>query len=113
LKLKQRTDELERAESVLFSTAARMSQETVAAQDIIARFSEWQGREPASVAADATYGNGEFLQWLMERGITPYMRTRDSALRKNSPLYGPDRFTFLPESNSYRCPAGSNSTSSV
>src|SRR5712692_2838858 len=70
------------------ATAARMSQ------------------EPASVAADATYGNGEFLQWLMERGITPYMRTRDSALRKNSPLYGPDRFTFLPESNSYLCPAG-------
>jgi hypothetical protein len=34
------------------------------------------------------------------------MRTRDSALRKNSPLYGLERFTFLPESNSYRCPAG-------
>jgi transposase len=88
------------------ATAARMSQETVAAKDMIARFAEWQGREPASVAADATYGNGEFLQWLMGRGITPYMRTRDSALRKNSPLYGPDRFTYLPESNSYRCPAG-------
>src|SRR5438309_4450799 len=68
------------------ATAARMSQETVAAQDMIARFAAWQGREPASVAADATYGNGEFLQWLMERGITPYMRTRDSTLRKNSPL---------------------------
>jgi transposase len=88
------------------ATAARMSQETVAAQDMIARFAEWQGREPASVAADATYGNGEFLQWLMERGITPYMRTRDSALRKNSLLYGPDRFTYLPETNRYLCPAG-------
>src|SRR5277367_268767 len=87
-------------------TAARMSQETVAAQDMIARFAQWQGREPASVVADATYGNGEFLQWLMERGITPYMRTRDSALRKNNPLYGPERFTYLPESNSYLCPAG-------
>ena len=87
-------------------TAARMSQETVAAQDMIARFAEWQGREPATVAADATYGNGEFLQWLMERDITPYMRTRDSALRKKSPLYGPDRFAYLPESNSYLCPAG-------
>jgi len=88
------------------ATAARMSQETVAAQDMIARFAEQQGREPISVAADATYGNGEFLQWLMERGITPYMRTRDSALRKNNPLYGPDRFTYLPENNSYLCPAG-------
>jgi transposase len=88
------------------ATAARLSQETVAAQNMIARFAEWQGRNPVSVAADATYGNGEFLQWLMERDITPYMRTRDSALRKNSPLYGPDRFTYLPASNSYLCPAG-------
>src|SRR5712672_3599899 len=88
------------------ATAARMSQETVAAQDMLTRFTQWQGREPESVAADATYGNDEFLQWLMERGSRAYMRTRDSALRKNNPLYGPDRFTYLPESNSYRCPAG-------
>ena len=58
------------------------------------------------MVADTTAPIGEFLQWLMEREITPYMRTRDSALRKNNPLYGPERFTFLPESNSYRCPAG-------
>jgi IS5 family transposase len=88
------------------ATAARMSQETVAAQDMLTRFSAWQGGEPWSVAADATYGNGEFLQWLLDRGITPYIRTRDSALRKNNPGYGPERFTYLPESNSYRCPAG-------
>jgi hypothetical protein len=36
-----------------------MSQEIVAAQHVIARFTRWQGREPVSVAADATYGNGE------------------------------------------------------
>src|SRR5579864_3555036 len=88
------------------ATAARMSQETVAAQDMLARFAQWQGRAPESVAADTTYGNGEFLQWLLDRGITPYMRTRDSALRKNNPGYGPERFTYLPESNSYLCPAG-------
>ena len=88
------------------ATAARMSQETVAAQDMIDRFARWQGREPVSVAADATYGNGEFVQWLTERDITPYMRTRDCVHRKNSPFYGPERFTYQPESNSYRCPAG-------
>jgi transposase len=87
-------------------TAARMSQETVAAQAMITRFAQWQGREPTSVVADATYGNGEFLQWLLDRGITPWMRTRDSALRKKSPFYGPERFTYLPASNSYLCPAG-------
>ena len=53
------------------ATAARMSQETVAAQDMLTRFAQWQGREPESVAADTTYGNGEFLQWLAERSITP------------------------------------------
>src|SRR6266516_1494843 len=88
------------------ATAARMSQETVAAQDMLTRFTQWQGREPESVAADTTYGNGEFLQWLAGRSITPYMRTRDSIHRKNSPFFGPDRFTYQPESNSYRCPAG-------
>ena len=88
------------------ATAARMSQETVAAQAMLARFAACQGREPESVAADTTYGNGEFLQWLLDRSITPYMRTRDSALRKNNPGYGPERFTYLPESNRYRCPAG-------
>ncbi|SPE32000.1 transposase [Acidobacteriia bacterium SbA2] len=86
--------------------SARMSQETVAAQAMLTRFAEWRGREPESVAADTTYGNGEFLQWLADRGITPYMRTRDSIHRKNSPFYGPERFTYQPESNSYRCPAG-------
>jgi len=88
------------------ATAARMSQETVAAQDMIIRFVQRQGGKPASIAADTTYGNGEFLQWLLDRGITPYMRTRDSARRKNNPGYGPKRFTYQPESNSYRCPAG-------
>ncbi len=88
------------------ATAARMSQETVAAQDMLTRFTQWQGRGPESVAADTTYGNGEFLQWLADRSITPYMRTRDSIHRKNSPFFGPERFTYQPESNSYRCPAG-------
>lgn len=88
------------------ATAARMSQETVAAQDMLTRFAHWQGREAQSVTADTTYGNGEFLQWLADRDITPYMRTRDSIHRKRSPFFGPERFTYQPESNSYVCPAG-------
>jgi hypothetical protein len=87
-------------------TAARMSQETVAAQDMLTRFAEWQGRTPESVAADTTYGNGEFLQWLADRNITPYMRTRDSIHRKRSPYFGPERFIYQPEHNCYICPAG-------
>jgi transposase len=88
------------------ATAARLSQETVAAQDMLTRFAAWQGRAPESVAADTTYGNGEFLQWLVDRSITPYMRTRDSIHRKRSPYFGPDRFTYEPEHDRYLCPAG-------
>ena len=62
-----------------------MSQETVAAQDMLTRFTQWQGREPESVAADTTYGIGEFLQWLADRSITPYMRTRDSIQERTIP----------------------------
>ena len=87
------------------ATAARMSQETVAAQDMLTRFAQWQGQEPESVAADTTYGNGEFLQWLADRSITPFMRTRDSIHRKNSPFFGPERFTYEPEHDRYICPA--------
>src|SRR5262247_4699012 len=83
------------------ATAARMSQETVAAQDMLTRFGEWRGRGPESLAADTTYGNGEFLQWLAERNITPYMRTRDSIHRKRSPFFAPERFTYEPEQDRY------------
>ena len=88
------------------ATAARMSQETVAAQDMLTRFAEWRGGEPESVAADTTYGNGEFLQWLADRSITPYMRTRDSIHRKNSPFFSPECFAYEPEHDRYICPAG-------
>jgi hypothetical protein len=40
------------------ATAARMSQETVSAQDMLTLFAQWQGRESESVATDTTYGNG-------------------------------------------------------
>jgi L-ascorbate metabolism protein UlaG (beta-lactamase superfamily) len=65
-----------------------------------------QGRKPESIAADASYGNGEFLQWLMDREIKPYMPTRDAVGRTRSLLYGPEYFTYLPDRNSYICPSG-------
>ena len=51
---------------------------------------------------------GQMGSFAMLAGSRHYalMRTRDSALRKNNPGYGPERFIYLPESNSYRCPAG-------
>ncbi len=81
-------------------------QETVAAQDMLTRFARWRGGPPESLAADTTYGHGEFLQWLVERNITPYMRTRDSSHRKRSPFYGLERFTYEADKDRYICPAG-------
>ena len=95
------------------ATAARMSQETVAAQDMLTRFAQWQGRKPVSLAADTTYGNGEFLQWLVEREITPYMRTRDSVHRTNSPFYGPDVSPICRKATAIAAPQGSNSTTAA
>ena len=60
------------------ATGARLSEESRAAEEMIARFTQWQGRNPQSIAADASYGNGELLQWLMDREITPYMPTSDA-----------------------------------
>jgi len=57
------------------------------------------------VGADTTYGKSFCHGWPSGE-ITPYMRTGESAKRKNSPFYGPERFTYQAESNSYRCPAG-------
>ena len=45
------------------------------------------------------------LQWLDERGITPYIRVKEGP---NSPtdLYGIEKFTYVPEENCYLFPAG-------
>jgi len=71
------------------ATAARMSQETVAAQDMLARFTAWQGREPASVAADTTYGNGEFLQWLADRKLLPTCEPATASTESEVPILVP------------------------
>ena len=87
------------------ATGARLSEESIRTGHDRS-FTQWQGRKPESIAADASYGNGQFLQWLTDREIKPYMPTRDAVEQRRSLLYGPESFTYLPESNSYICPAG-------
>jgi len=87
------------------ATAARLSQESAAARDMIDRYYERYGRLPKAVAADNTYGNGELLQWLDDRGITPYIRVKQCPTPTRD-LYGIEKFTFVPEENRYICPEG-------
>jgi transposase len=87
------------------ATSARLSQESVAARDMIERYRERHGRQPESLAADNTYGNGEMLQWLVDRDITPNIRVKQSPT-PNTGLYGIEMFTHVPEQNCYICPEG-------
>lgn len=87
------------------ATAARLSQESAAARDMIDSYRQRYGELPQSLAADNTYGNGEMLQWLDDRGITPYIRVKQCPT-PTTDLYGIDRFTYVPEQNCYLCPEG-------
>jgi hypothetical protein len=91
------------------ATAARFSQESVAAREMITRFHQRQRRYPQSLAADTSYGNGELLHWLQQREITPYMRVKQNAQRKND-RYGIEKFTYDEEANRHLCPAGKTLT---
>ena len=91
------------------ATAARLSQESAAAREMITRSAERRGRFPQSVAADTTYGNGELLAWLEERDITPYIRVKESPAPKTD-LYGIEKFRYTPETNTYTCPEGKQLT---
>jgi Transposase DDE domain len=49
------------------------------------------------------------MAWLEERGITPYIRVKESPVPKTN-LYGIEKFTYVPETNSYQCPEGKRPT---
>src|ERR1700751_1080521 len=87
------------------ATPARLSTEGAGAGDMIERYRERYGYLPQTLAADTTYGNGELLQWLDERGIAPYIRVKENPAATTD-LYGIDKFTYVPEENCYICPEG-------
>jgi transposase len=91
------------------ATAARLSQESAAARDMITRFTERRGNPPQTVAADTTYGNGEMLDWLEQRSITGHIPVKECPLGKSG-LYSVEQFTYRPENNSYMCPEGKQLT---
>ena len=68
------------------ATPARLSEESAAARDMIERYHERYGHLPQTLAADTTYGNGELLQWLDERGIAAYIRVKENPGCDDGPL---------------------------
>ncbi len=91
------------------ATPARLSQESVAAREMIEGYRKRFGYLPQTLAADNSYGNGELLQWLDERGIAPLIRVKESPSSATE-LYGINKFSYRPDDNSYLCPEGKRLT---
>ena len=89
----------------VMATPARLSQEIVAAREMLDRAKERFGLQPASVTADKSYGTGEFLSWLSNRQMTPYIPVLDRK-QQTKGFYTQNDFSRLPEENAYRCPGG-------
>ena len=74
------------------ATPARWSAEVAATKTMLTRTREHFGLTPQTLAADAAYGSGLMLGWLMGRGIEPHIpildhehQTKGSSLAPTSP----------------------------
>ena len=72
---------------------------------MLERAKERFGLQPASVTADKSYGTGEFLSWLSNRQMTPYIPVLDRK-QQTKGFYTQNDFIRLPEENAYRLSGG-------
>jgi len=85
------------------ATPARLSQEIVAAKEMLDR--KTAGFDPNSIAADKSYGTGPFLSWLLKREITPYIPVLVRTAQTDGKLTR-DAFAYDAERDVYTCPQG-------
>ena len=81
------------------ATPARFSQETMAARKMVERV-EKLGIRAEELAADKAYGSGEFLAWLLERGIQPHIPVIDRRHQTDG-HFTHDQFRYEPAENAY------------
>src|SRR6266851_814522 len=86
------------------ATPALFHQETVAARRMLERV-EKLGVQPESVGADKAYGSGEFLAWLLKRGVQPHIPVIDRRYQTGG-RFTRDQFRYEPAENVYYCPEG-------
>jgi transposase len=86
------------------ATPALFHQETVAARRMIERI-EKLGLQPESLGADKAYGSGEFLAWLLARGVQPHIPVIDRR-HQTGGRFTRDQFRYEPAENVYYCPEG-------
>jgi hypothetical protein len=63
------------------------------------------GLRPGNLGADQAYGSGEFLAWLLARGVQPHIPVIDRRHRTGG-HFTRDQFRYRPAENVYYCPEG-------
>lgn len=86
------------------ATPALFHQETVAARRMVVAIQKF-GLVPDALAADKAYGSGDFLAWLLARGVQPHIPVIDRRHQTNG-LFTRERFRYEPAQNVYYCPEG-------
>jgi transposase len=86
------------------ATPALFHQETVAARRMIERVQKL-GLRPENLGADKAYGSGEFLAWLLARGVQPHIPVIDRR-HQTGGRFTRDQFRYSPAENVYYCPEG-------
>jgi transposase len=86
------------------ATPARFRQETLAARRMLEHVRHL-GIQPESLSADKAYGSGEFLAWVLGRGINPYIAVIDRRHQQRG-RFSRDDFRYDPNDNAYYCPEG-------
>lgn len=87
------------------ATPARTYDEVASTKVMIERTRQRFDLKPKLLAADAAYGTGKFLGWLIDKGIVPHVVVRDQSIRKDGTFNRAD-FTYDKGKNIYTCPAG-------
>ena len=93
------------------ATPARWTAEVAATKTMLERTQECFGLKPQRLAADAAYGSGLMIGWLMRHGIEPHIPLLDREHQTNGFFTRAD-FTFDPQDNVFVCPGGKQLKSS-
>jgi len=83
---------------------ARFRQEMLAARRMLEQV-EKLGLHPECLGADKAYGSGEFLAWLLARGVQPHIPVIDRRHQTHG-RFTRDQFRYEPSENTYYCPEG-------
>jgi transposase len=92
------------------ATPARWSAEVAATKTMLERVKERFGLQPQRLAADAAYGSGLMISWLMRRDIEPHIPLLDRE-RQTKGLFTRSEFSYDAQANVFTCPNGKLLTS--